>query len=488
VIPAESLLPPESAAEPYRPLSLLAAGAFALAAVYALIIGGGGLYSLFTHTPLLLPVMLFGVPLVSVVLAWMARTRIQESEGTLSGLALAKWALTLSTLFGLVYAAWYVATALAVRQQARTFAEQWLKDLTQGKLDQAFWLTKVPRPATAPADLRRTLEMRYNSAPGLPSQGTPSGLALADYVRLMQMGGSDTTIEFHGFDNWGLDKGDYLVGMTWQLRTPLAAFLLHVTVKGSESRTKPREFEGRQWQVVLDRTGIVNAEGKQSASAIEFSKEGPELAGFVARGKNLAMNWLRTVGETRLERAWLETLGPAERKAWSVTKASRANVPALALGSSYFQAGAGREAISWSSFINGNLIRGEKDGFWAADESIRQNVLTSVKNMFAPGGQHYKAMVQGPEGQYIPIFSLDGKRLRVEFDCFLGFDRGEQVPLLIETRVVVVFEPEGLDPNKELDPNTATWRVESLDLLRGKMMPERMDRPPAREAGGLGSP
>src|SRR5262245_52442410 len=96
-----------TASEPYRPLSLLALAAFAVAVLYAFIVVLGGAVSLFTRVPWLMPGWSFLVPVVALVLCWAARARIRDSEGTLSGLAFSTWGARLAIVVGLTYAAYY---------------------------------------------------------------------------------------------------------------------------------------------------------------------------------------------------------------------------------------------------------------------------------------------------------------------------------------------------------------------------------------------
>src|SRR5438067_2270089 len=133
VTPALVAMPSGEVPEPYQPLSLLAIAGFLLCLLYALVVIGGGVVALINHTPWLLPLWTLLLPIVGVTLAWVARGRIQGSEGTLGGMALVTWGIGLGVLFGLTYTAYYTATYFAVRQQATDFAERWLADVRAGK-------------------------------------------------------------------------------------------------------------------------------------------------------------------------------------------------------------------------------------------------------------------------------------------------------------------------------------------------------------------
>lgn len=199
--------PPPAAAEPaYRPLSGLALAAFLLAALYALAVSLGGVVAFATQhywwlliltllappagalvaraagvrgagallcwaglsllglyallgvfglvaysntSPWMLPGWTVLLPLIAGTLAWLARGRIRESEDTLGGATLAAWGLGLSLFFGLTYVAYYAGAYVAVRQQAESFARQWIELLAQDKLPEAFALTMPERDRPA---------------------------------------------------------------------------------------------------------------------------------------------------------------------------------------------------------------------------------------------------------------------------------------------------------------------------------------------------
>src|SRR5262245_12664191 len=156
--------PPPPPEEPtYRPLSGLAVTGFALAAVYAAVVVGGAVISLFvSHTPLLLPGWTVLLPVTALVLSWAARGRIRDAEGTRTGAALAGWGVGLSFAVGLSYLAYYAATFFAVKSQAADFADGWIRRVRDGQLDRAFLLTvRPPRLAENAPELRSTLENLY---------------------------------------------------------------------------------------------------------------------------------------------------------------------------------------------------------------------------------------------------------------------------------------------------------------------------------------
>src|SRR5579859_5885359 len=91
--------------ESYRPLSLMALAGFGVAALYTLIVVGGGAIALLARIPWLMPTWTFLIPLTALVLCWVARRHIRDAENTLSGLAFTTWGIRLTIVVALSYAA-----------------------------------------------------------------------------------------------------------------------------------------------------------------------------------------------------------------------------------------------------------------------------------------------------------------------------------------------------------------------------------------------
>src|SRR5262245_3179563 len=153
-----TLLPSDRPAEPlvYRPLSGLAIASLAVAALYAVVVTGIGVFALGDSTPLTMGLWTLIFPLAALLLALAGRQQIRQSEGTRSGLALTTWAWWLSLLFGLGYLAFYVGTFLAVWWQAESEAMQFFAQVREGKTDEAFKDHIIdPAQRNAPWDLRK---------------------------------------------------------------------------------------------------------------------------------------------------------------------------------------------------------------------------------------------------------------------------------------------------------------------------------------------
>src|SRR5712692_10124582 len=138
--------PEEHVVEPlvYRRVSGFAIAAIIVACCYGLIVLFACVSGLSKGTPVLLSPWLQAVSVLGTFLGLAALVHIRRSEGTVAGGKLAVWSLLLSVFFGLSYAAYYVATYFAIRQQADNFTQRWFKRLEEGKINHAFLDTQDP--------------------------------------------------------------------------------------------------------------------------------------------------------------------------------------------------------------------------------------------------------------------------------------------------------------------------------------------------------
>src|SRR5262245_8821711 len=155
----------------YQPLSLLAVAGLGLAAVYAVVVLLGFLAWLLFGSPWLMSLWTLLIPLAAGVISYIARGQILRSEGTLAGLALTKWGITLRVLFGLIFASYTAANYLVFRSQAESFTRQWFNLLADDKTEKAFLRTLPPtnRPPETD-DLRNEIENRFNRLGGETSR------------------------------------------------------------------------------------------------------------------------------------------------------------------------------------------------------------------------------------------------------------------------------------------------------------------------------
>jgi hypothetical protein len=466
------------APESYRPLSLLALVGFVLALLYAVVVGVGAVASLFARGPWLLPAWLFLAPLAAFVLSWVARSSIRASENTRSGLALTTWGLGLSAAVGLSYGAYYTATFLAVRQQARAFADNWLRDLRKGDLEKAFWMTTAPAERPSEREMtRQNLEIQHNSpadAPGAPAgaavlRGGPySAFGQFDYVRLLALAGDAAGVEFIGVRDWTFERGGYRVALDYQVTTPLARFPLIVTVHGSDG---PRREGGRQWWVVLGMTG---RSSEETGPALPLTEEGLSLVNLTGEAQQTADAWVKELLAGDSESALLVTR-PGEERAGLQAARQRALLAGLVTGAAPLpEPAAYAAALERRQFLLGGLVRAEEGVFWA-DLAQRAEVLRAVQRLFDPlGGGDRPAPVLSLPPTSVPLVKRSGDRVEVRYDVRMVLPRDDLAapPFIVEAYLVLTAD---LIP--ESDRLKGPWRVTALELQRGRSAPVRRAGP-----------
>ncbi len=483
--------PPEPGA--YRPLSLTAVAGFGLAALYALVVALGALAAFWTGSPLLLPGWTLLVPVAGVALSLWGAARIKSAEGTLAGDRIARWGLLLSLFTGLTYWAYYAATYFAVQQQADAFARDFLDRLIQGKVDSAFVLALRPvdrRPEDA--NLRNELEVRHNAVGQNGTAGLLTGFHQKDVVRMLSQSDGPPQIHSRGVSHWEYANGGYKVSLNYTIETTRFVFDMALTVQGNESRHK--EFEGRQWYVVIEESGI-SREGDKS-----MTPEGQEMMGFSGRGLQAAQYWMQLLQTGHHDDAYLMTLLPAERKRVGGggaklvgdvglgyflldglpvgTQGLGASPAALTLqaglAASYAMLHEYRDLLRSSSlpggypayrkFLDGDLVRAEEGVFWAADKKRREAFIRAARGLFRMGGEDIQATWR-LEQITVPIARKVGDRVQVEHDFSL---RDMSAGNLLEGRLVLDCAA-GISAEEANNPEA--WRVVRLDLIRGKSVP-----------------
>jgi hypothetical protein len=267
----------------YRPLSVLALVSFGLAALYALVMVVGGAIALGTRQPFLLPAWWWILPVAFILVGWVARNQIESSEGSLSGLALTRWAIGLPLVLGLIYGAYYAATYFAVTRQARAFAKKWLEHIQKAELEEAYWQGNPP-PRSSQPDLRGALEIMHNSDQNMEGKGK------ANFVRFLQTAGEQTKVEFAGINNWTYEGKGYRVDLVFRIQTPTVSYETMVAVKGT---TGPN-FKGRQWQVIHNETGTPNR-----PESFTFTEEGKKLSSLTQQAAAHANRWFDEQVDTR---------------------------------------------------------------------------------------------------------------------------------------------------------------------------------------------
>ena len=418
VMPEEALSAPEPASsETYQPLSLLAMAGFGLSLIYALVVLIGAAVALLGHIPWLMPYWTFLIPLAVFVVCWAARTRILNSEGTLTGLGFTTWGVRLAVLISVTYAAYYFATFLAVRKPAINCANDFLQKIKDGRLDLAFLQSQdVKIKGKDKNILREEIEARFNQPAGMAAMiqpGAYSRFCQEHFVRYIEIDGDKAITTPSGVASWEFEKGGYRVVLNYHVATSLVEYDLKVDTFGRDP--KPGEEKGTKWQVLLARsdTGII-------LGSMRYTDKGRDFEKKITNAQKCASDWVAKASD-------VNALKPDERESLS------------------------------------KLIRGY-DTFWAS-KVLRGEISQCIRKTFA-GGRKVNMHLQ-PKG--LPIVRESDGRTTAWVETMLRYnEEGGVMPMyLVEARLVV-----SADSNAAMDSASA-WRVDALQLDSGRLAPER---------------
>ncbi|HEY7327070.1 MAG TPA: hypothetical protein VH592_05505 [Gemmataceae bacterium] len=422
-VPRDAVMPTEAlgasapvSSETYQPLSLFAMASFGLSVVYALVVLIGAAVALVSHIPWLMPYWTFLIPIAVLVVCWAARTRILNSEGTMSGLGFTTWGSRLAILCSVPYAAYYFATFLAVRSPAIDRANDFLQKIKESRLDLAFLQSQdISIKGKDKNLLRDEIETRFNQPAGtvMVQPGTFSTFCQQHFVRYIEMDGEKAITTPTGVDSWEFGKGGYRVVLNYHVATSLVEFDFKIDTFGRDP--KPGEPKSRQWQVQLARseTGIVTG-------SLRYTDKGQDFVKKMTNAQKFAMEWASRVSD-------VDTLKPEERESYS------------------------------------KLIRG-LDTFWAS-KLMRDEITQYVRKMFS-AGKKFSINFQPND---IPFMRETDGRTTGAFDLMIRFtEESSPMPLYIcEGRLLV-----SADSNAARDSSSA-WRVDALEIDSGRTAPER---------------
>lgn len=420
-------------AESYRPLSLMAMAGFALAVVYALVVLVGGAISLMGHIPWLMPYWTFLLPIAALVICRAARSRILNSEGTLSGLAFTTWGSRLAILLSVTYAAYYFATFLAVRGPAINCANEFLQKIKSGQRLQAFLMTlEMPTKGKSNDELRNEIETRFNQPSGAPGQGSSGAftrLCQDRFVRFLEMDGEQVSTVPTGVALWEYTKGAYRVLLNYHVVTSLVEFDMQVETIGRDP--KPGEPKGRQWQVLVNRgfTSIVPDTTKQTPRGHDFEQR-------TMKAQQFARDWAAKASD-------VAELTPTERESYT------------------------------------KLIRGYET-FWASPNQ-RNDILERIRKTFQPrGGGKESSFSMNLQPNIIPVVRESDGRTTAWIDVALRYlEEGGTMPQYIVEGFLVLSAD-----NSEAAKSSSAWRVDALEIASGRTSSEfrRMQSMAARGA------
>jgi hypothetical protein len=230
----------------YRPLSGLAVASLIVSGFGAVVLTVLGVAATLSSKPALYPTMLL-LPIAGIVLALAARWQLRRAEGTRVGGRLAAAGLWLGIIFGGVYAAYFFATELALRQQARTAADQFFTYLREDQPEKAFRLTLAPgQQLTIPEDDREGIRRRFGAT-------EMAAFERNDLVRTCRRWHDKMTLEPLGIRTPEVvPTGGYQVDLDYRMRTPEGQSLASLSVTGLDDPSSG----ARIWQVMLTRSGL----------------------------------------------------------------------------------------------------------------------------------------------------------------------------------------------------------------------------------------
>ncbi|HKI33879.1 MAG TPA: hypothetical protein VKA46_18645 [Gemmataceae bacterium] len=472
----------------YRPLAILAVVGAGVGGLYAAVVILGGLVAFFRGDPWLLPGWSALFPIAGAALSLLGLLQIQRSEGTLAGEKAARWGLLLSALVGLSYWAYVGVIYYAIYHEASQFSDDFLKKLTRNEIPpvSAFRLTLPPSERPAEGDkLRDELEGRFNVVPEMGRKGFLSTFAQSEAVRVLAVGGADTTIEALGVDDWSYVGGGYQVRLQYRVSTPQMSFVLELTVQGKEGKRS----QGRQWYIVWDKLGM------KSDPSPQMSDEGKQLfmMGQASR-ERLGAGWLRVMREGQTEVVFLDTLPEAERDGtrrsalnaglglWLADGFAPGALPCSTPGAVLIRGAlAVRDPArvgtlpGFDEFLAGGLVRAEKDVFWAP-QGIRDEIITLVRQEFREPGEQLANALMPDASARVPLVRREGDRIVVESEVMMRVpSSGPRFG--VEGRLVLECEAS------QTPMPLKSWRVRELILLSGKSLPAPPGMPTGRPTG-----
>ncbi len=294
----------------YRRISSFAIGGLAVGLLFVLFlllqVGAG----LLTHSTVLMPLWLEAFAVLGVVLSLMGLRAISQSDGTLAGVKIAKAGIWISLVAGLGYGSYYMATYMAVRQQADAAVQQWFQKISQGKINEAFLLT-LPgnQRRRANPDDQAEMDRLNNPAPGPGGAQSRGGvLDLFRYneiIHLLQQGGTATKVTPMGVREWEEKQGVYVVRRMYDVDCPEAKFLIQVTAMGSEDPTAADK--GRTWWVPFMESSV-------ERESLRKTKLGERIDALRGSGMAFVKDWASEMHAGQLQKAYLKTLDPKQQK------------------------------------------------------------------------------------------------------------------------------------------------------------------------------
>jgi hypothetical protein len=431
----------------------------ALAAFLMVVVGIGGLIAFPSHPPWLLPLWTLAVPVVAAACAGAARMHIQGSEDTLTGKGFTTWAVGLSVVFALCYAAYYTATYIAVRRQALDFADKWIQKLENDDVEDAFVdLIEPDQRAPKKENQRSDIEFKYNQPnPNSGELGRYTAFGQKLHVRLLR-GAPRSDVQLVSVRDWGFDTGGYVVRLSYRVETRDWSFPLELVVKGVEAPRDSRD-KGRRWYVLHE-------ESLPGQIDPTYTGRGWKLRHLMEEAYPMVEQWAMDLSNQQAFKAADAALPAADRHEPSL------RMLGLAVGP-----GPRIERVKGESYFQGGLVGLDQKHpklFWSPNPELSAAVTERVKQMFAPGGKPESFRIFDIRQMRFPSFTEENGRLQFRYlaggslanvtvENPVGEAAGAPPSIVVfECRVIVSCRAEALqDDNADRD-----WRIDRIELER----------------------
>jgi hypothetical protein len=468
-VPTSELSPSPTQEPDYRPISGLAVASLIVALLFAGILVLGVVLSALTHAPLPEFVLWFlPLPLAGAALALVATWQIHRSQGTRAGLATAKWGGLLSVFLGVIYLTLLATTEWVIGSEARTFTDQWLRTVAEGKLEHAFVKTMEPDRARNldPDDPQDMIRFTYPRAGGNP--GALFVFKDHELIHLLEQGGPATQIEWLGVSDWRYQGGGCQVKQAYRLKTLGGTFDVVVAVQGNvDARNR------RQWFVLIDQSPVQRRDLSPLTQRVNSFSEAP---------RRFAENWVNKFGRGEILEAYLDTRDPDERDRLRLNMAPRslllrlsalgmppglawsAPLAAQSVPADQLQPNQGSSLPGYTAFTEGSLVVADKlqgPGGMPA-ESVAESVRV-LRGAFRPGlslpsWPEMKLQFVGPR----PWKVLDD-RLQFEYEVRLSFLLHGAKPTGYTWDGSLVLQS---GPGWEKEKQPPAWRIARFTVTR----------------------
>jgi hypothetical protein len=431
------------------------------------LVGLGSLVAFSGTKPWVLPFWTILIPIATAGLCWMARVRIQSSEGTLAGLEFTSWGLGLCLFFGLNYTAYLASNYFAVRLDASRVAQTWLELIRDGELEKAFLLT-LPvsaRPDENDPKLRDLVEVQYNRIRSPVDVGVFSRFCRSAFARQIQLGGMATRFELvRAAPRY--ERGTYQVDLEYKVSTPYAQFNLVIPTQGTESVGS--SGTGREWQVLGEQV---------HSTAFTQTAEGQARLDTTAAATGTLIRFRDALKREDFDTAWLMTQPPQQRKTlekklkW-IRETQAKGLEGVAEVNR--DAEAGKILTGIKEFQAGSLIHDHEGKFWA-DKRFRDQIVQDLKELFQPGSAKKMDLNLSMD---LPQWKTTGEgQVRLLFPVVIPIHEPNGRPTWVVEANLGVESPE------DRLASEGGW-VASLGLLRGNSSREVDSKGP----GGPGGP